>query len=45
MSAREHTDNFGYVFDNLQKPFIKMGGSEKDFDIMLCQNPKNILNI
>ena len=45
ISVREHTDNFGYVFDNLQKPFIKMGGSEKDFDIMLCQNPKNILNI
>ena len=45
LSAAQHTENLGYIFDRLHGAYIAMNGNEKDWNTMLCKNPINLLDV
>ena len=44
LNSEQHTENLGYIFDKQYKEFISVGGEEKDWKTMLCENPINVLD-
>lgn len=44
LNPKQHTEGLGYVFDKLHPEYISIGGSEKDWNTMICKNPIEALD-
>jgi len=44
LNPEQHTENLGYIFDVLYKEYIAIGGNDKDWNKILCENPLNVLD-
>ncbi len=45
LSAREHAEKLGLVFEKLYSAFLCAGGKQLDWDTMIYKNPTSVLNV
>ena len=45
LDAQKHVEGLGFVLDKLRSLFLSAGGSEQDWNKMICQNSINVLDV
>ena len=45
LSVARHTEKFGHIFEAVYNSFMENGGSEKDWNKMMRENPIKVLNV